>query len=115
MRIVRCIGKALGFKADGTTTRIHSAMHAREARQIIVGVHDKPRLCGIDIHSAPTGRTDAGGGERELMQRGFLRIGCMPSFRMISWFFLASSVLLVNQESWTGPPYPERFAIYAHA
>ena len=73
MRIVRCIGKALGFKADGATTRIHSAMHAREARQIIAGVHDKPRLCGIDIHSAPTGRTDAGGGERELMQRGFLQ------------------------------------------
>ncbi len=42
MRIVRCIGKALGFKADGATTRIHSAMHAREARQIIAGVHDKP-------------------------------------------------------------------------
>lgn len=53
MRIVRCIGKALGFKADGATTRIHSAMHAREARQIIAGVHDKSRLCGIDIHSAP--------------------------------------------------------------
>ena len=49
MRIVRCIGKALGFKADGATTRIHSAMHAREARQIIAGVHDKPRLCGIDL------------------------------------------------------------------
>ena len=73
MRIVRCIGKALGFKADGATTRIHSAMHAREARQIIAGVHDKPRLCGIDIHSAPTGRTDAGGSERELMQRRFLQ------------------------------------------
>lgn len=73
MRIVRCIGKALGFKADGATTRIHSAMHAREAWQIIAGVHDKPRLCGIDIHSAPTGRTDAGGGERELMKRGFLQ------------------------------------------
>ena len=47
MRIVRCIGKALGFKADGATTRIHSAMHAREARQIIAGVHDKSALLSM--------------------------------------------------------------------
>lgn len=73
MRIVRCIGKALGFKADGATTRIHSAMHAREARQIIAGVHDKPRLCGIDIHSAPTRRTDAGGGEESSCSAGFFK------------------------------------------
>ncbi len=34
--------ESTGFKADGATTRIHSAMHARETRQIIAGVHDKP-------------------------------------------------------------------------
>ena len=39
------------------------------------------------------------------------RIGCMPSLRMDSWFSLASSVLSTNQLSWTGPPYPDIFAM----
>ena len=65
--------ESTGFQSRRRYDADTSAMHAREARQIIAGVHDKPRLCGIDIHSAPTGRTDAGGGERELMQRGFLQ------------------------------------------
>lgn len=68
MLVVGRIGETLGFETDGTTPWAGSAMHAGEARQIVSGVHDKPRLCGINVHLAPTRRTDASGSKRELVQ-----------------------------------------------
>ena len=68
MLVIGSIGKTLRLKTNSTAPRICCAVHAGESRQIVAGIHDKSRFCGVDIQSASAGRTYAGSGIRKFVQ-----------------------------------------------